>query len=147
MFTNVPTTVRSYFNQRKRWSRGLIEAFKRHPGMLKPKRLVSPFVYYNLMFPLLDSAYLFVFLPGVVAALLFQNYAVVGLMTLLVLPLALLVNLLMYRKQLAIFQQHGLVVRRHYLGAAIFTLAYQLLLAPPSLAGYVAEFVGTRKKW
>lgn len=147
VFTNVPTTLRSYFNQRKRWSRGLIEAFKRHPGMLKPKRLNTPFVYYNLMFPLLDSAYLFVFLPGVVAALLFQNYAVVGLMTLLVLPLALLVNLLMYRKQLAIFQQHGLVVRRHYLGAVIFTLAYQLLLAPPSLAGYVAEFVGTRKKW
>jgi biofilm PGA synthesis N-glycosyltransferase PgaC len=147
VFTNVPTTVRSYFNQRKRWSRGLIEAFKRHPGMLKPKRLVSPFVYYNLMFPLLDSAYLFIFLPGVVAALLFQNYAVVGLMTLLVLPLAVLVNLLMYRKQLTIFRQHGLVVRRHYLGAVVFTLAYQILLAPPSLAGYVSEFMGTRKKW
>lgn len=147
VFTNVPTSLRAYFNQRKRWSRGLIEAFKRHPGMLRPRRLVSPFIYYNLMFPLLDSAYLFVFLPGVAAALLFQNYAVVGLMTLMVLPLALLVNLMMYLKQLAIFRRHGLVVRRNLLGALVFTLGYQLVLAPPSLAGYVAEFLGTRKKW
>lgn len=147
VFTNVPTTLRAYFNQRKRWSRGLIEAFKRHPGMLRPRRLNTPFVWYNLMFPVLDSAYLFVFLPGVIAALLFQDYAVVGLMTLLVLPLAVFVNLMMYQKQLAIFRRHGLVVRRNIVGAIVFTLCYQVILAPPSLAGYVAEFLGTRKKW
>lgn len=147
VFTNVPTTLRAYFNQRKRWSRGLIEAFKRHPGMLQPRRLNTPFVWYNLMFPVLDSAYLFVFLPGVIAALLFQDYTVVGLMTLMVLPLAVFMNMMMYLKQLAIFRRHGLVVRRNILGAIVFTLGYQVILAPPSLAGYVAEFLGTRKKW
>jgi biofilm PGA synthesis N-glycosyltransferase PgaC len=146
-FTNVPDSMMSYFNQRKRWSRGLIEAFKRHPGMLKPARLNTPFVWYNLMFPFLDTVYLFVFLPGVLAALFLQNYAVAGLMTIAVLPLALLVNLLMYFKQLAIFRRYGLVVRRNILGAIVFTLAYQAVLSPPSLAGYVAEVLGTRKRW
>lgn len=147
VFTNVPETFSAYYHQRKRWSRGLIEAFKKHPGMLKPKRLCAPFIYHNLAFPFLDVAYLFVFVPGVLAALFFHNYAIVGLMTLLVLPLAVLVNLLMYMKQLAIFRRYGLAVRRNILGAIVFTLAYQAVLAPASLAGYLAEMVGMRKKW
>lgn len=147
VFTNVPETYRAYYHQRKRWSRGLIEAFKKHPALLKPKRLYSPFIYLNLMFPFLDAAYLFAFMPGVFAALFFHNYTIVSLTTLLVLPLALLANLLMYLKQLAIFRQHGLVVRRNLLGAIIFTLAYQMALAPASLAGYAAEIAGLRKKW
>lgn len=146
-FTQVPETLRAYFNQRKRWSRGLIEAFKQHPRMLRQPRLNTPFVYYNLLFPFLDIAYLFVFLPGVLAALLLQNYTLAGLMTIAVLPLAVLVNLLMYFKQLAIFRRYGLVVRRNVLGAMVFTLAYQAILAPPSLAGYVSEVMGMRKKW
>lgn len=147
VFTNVPDSVGSYFRQRKRWSRGLIEAFKRHPGMLVHRRLNLPFVYYNLLFPVMDVAYLFIFLPGVLAALFFQNYAVVGLMTLMVIPLAVLVNVLMYLKQLAIFRRNGLVVRRNILGAIFFTLGYQAVLAPPSLAGYLAEVLGAQKKW
>lgn len=147
VFTNVPATLGAYFRQRKRWSRGLIEAFKRHPGMLRPRRMNTPFVYYNLMFPVLDMAYLFVFLPGVLAALFWQNYAIASLMTLTVLPLAILVNVLMYLKQLSIFRGNGLVVRRNLLGAIVFTLGYQALLAPPSLAGYLSEVLGTKKKW
>lgn len=147
VFTNVPVTFGSYFQQRKRWSRGLIEAFKRHPGMLKAKRLNTPFIYYNLLFPVMDTTYLFIFLPGLLGALVFQNYAVVGLMTIAVLPLAVLINLLMYFKQLAIFRRNGLLVRRNILGAIVFTLGYQAVLAPPSLAGYLSEVLGTRKKW
>lgn len=147
VFTNVPEGMKAYFQQRKRWSRGLIEAFKRHPGMLKPKRLNTPFVYYNLLFPVVDSAYLFIFLPGLLAALFLQNYTIVGLMTVMVLPLGVLVNVLMYFKQLAIFRRNGLVVRRNILGAIVFTLGYQAVLAPPSLAGYLSEVLGTKKKW
>lgn len=147
VFTNVPHTLGAYYRQRKRWSRGLIEAFKRHPAMLKPKRLNTPFVYYNLLFPVIDMGYLFVFLPGLIAALFFHNFTIVGYMTLLVLPLALVINIMMYLKQLAIFKRNGLVVRRNILGAILFTLGYQAMLAPPSLAGYVAEVLGTAKKW
>jgi biofilm PGA synthesis N-glycosyltransferase PgaC len=147
VFTNVPITFTSYFQQRKRWSRGLIEAFKRHPGMLKARRLNTPFIYYNLLFPVMDATYLLIFLPGLLGALFFENYAVVGLMTIAVLPLAVVINLLMYFKQLAIFRRNGLVVRRNILGAIVFTLGYQAVLAPPSLAGYLSEVLGTRKKW
>lgn len=147
VFTNVPETYRAYYHQRKRWSRGLIEAFKQHPSMLVPRRLNAPFVYLNLAFPYLDFVYLFVFLPGIVAAVFFQNYTIVGMTTLMVLPLALLVNLMMYLKQLSIFRRYGLVVRRNILGAVVFTLGYQLALAPASLAGYLAEMAGLRKKW
>ena len=147
VFTNVPHTFGTYFRQRKRWSRGLIEAFKRHPSMLRRWRLNTPFVYYNLLFPVIDIGYLFIFLPGLIAALVFHNYTIVGYMTLLVLPLAVMINILMYLKQLAIFKRNGLVVRRNILGAILFTLGYQAVLAPPSLAGYLAEVLGTAKKW
>lgn len=147
VFTNVPDNYRDYYRQRKRWSRGLIEAFKAYPRLLLPKRLNVPFIYLNLLFPYLDMAYLFVFVPGVFAALLFHNYVIVGLMTLLVIPLAMLVNVLMFFKQRAIMKRHGLKVRRNILGAILFTLGYQLILAPASLMGYLSELFKFRKTW
>ncbi|HWY23744.1 MAG TPA: glycosyltransferase family 2 protein, partial [Nevskia sp.] len=147
VFTNVPENYGDYYRQRKRWSRGLIEAFKAHPRLLLPIRLNVPFVYLNLLFPYLDLAYLFVFVPGVVVALLFHNYAIVGFMTLLVVPLALTVNVMMFLKQRALFKRHGLKVRRNVFGALLFTLGYQLILAPASLMGYLAELLKLRKAW
>jgi biofilm PGA synthesis N-glycosyltransferase PgaC len=147
VFTNVPETYDAYYRQRKRWSRGLIEAFKAYPRMLLPTRLNAPFVYLNLLFPYLDMAYLFVFVPGVLAALLLHNYSVVGLMTLLVIPLAMTVNLLMFLKQRAVFMRYGLKVRRNILGALVFTTAYQLILSPASLMGYASELFKLRKTW
>jgi biofilm PGA synthesis N-glycosyltransferase PgaC len=147
VFTNVPDNYRAYYRQRKRWSRGLIEAFKAHPRLLLPTRLNTPFIYLNLLFPYLDLAYLFVFVPGVIGALLLHNYLIVGVTTLLVIPLALLVNVLMFFKQRAVFSRHGLKVRRNLLGAVVFTLAYQLILSPSSLMGYFSELLRVRKSW
>lgn len=147
VFTDVPETYGAYYRQRKRWARGLIEAFKQHPRLLRSLRLNTPFLWFNLTFPYLDFIYLTAFLPGVIAAVFFQNYAIVGLMTLLLIPLATVGNLLMYFKQRAIFRQHGLRVRRNVVGVVLFTLVYQLVLAPASLMGYVAEFANQRKSW
>jgi biofilm PGA synthesis N-glycosyltransferase PgaC len=147
VFTNVPDNYGAYYRQRKRWSRGLIEAFKAHPRLLLPTRLNAPFIYLNLLFPYLDLVYLFVFVPGVIAALLFKSYLVVGVMTVLVLPLAMLVNVLMFMKQRAVFSRYGLKVRRNVLGAIVFTLAYQLVLSPASLMGYFSELLRVRKTW
>lgn len=147
VFTNVPETYGAYYRQRKRWSRGLIEAFKAYPRMLLPTRLNVPFIYLNFLFPYLDMAYLFVFVPGVLLALLLHNYAVVGVMTVLVMPLALLVNLLMFLKQRAVFRRYGLKVRRNLFGALLFTTAYQLILSPASLMGYFSEIFKLRKSW
>lgn len=147
VFTNVPETYGAYYRQRKRWSRGMIEAFKRYPKVLTTPRLNLPFIYLNLAFPYLDFVYLFIFIPGVIAALFFQSYVVVGLMTLLLLPLAILCNTVMYTKQRRIFQEHGLRVRHNLGGLVFFTLAYQLVMAPASLMGYLSECINLRKSW
>lgn len=147
VFTHVPDNYRQFYRQRRRWSRGLIEAFKLHPGVLFRPRYNSPFIWLNLLFPYLDVLYLFVFVPGVIAAVFFQFYAVVGLMTLIVLPLALMLNLLMFVHQRRIFRRHGLAVRRNLAGFVFYMLIYQILMAPASVAGYFSELFNLRKVW
>lgn len=146
-FTNVPTTYRTFFHQRRRWSRGLIEAFKTHPRVLVRPRLSALFVYWNLLYPLLDLSYLAVFLPGVVLALFFHNYLIAGAMTLLVLPLGILVNTLMYLTQRPMFAGQGLRVRRNYIGFLTFLLAYSVFMYPATVAGYASEMLGMRLGW
>lgn len=146
-FTNVPESYGAYYRQRKRWSRGLIEAFKRFPRVIIHLRLNTPFIWLNLLFPYLDAIYLLVFIPGVIAAIFFEYYAVASIMTILLIPLALTINVLMHLKQVKIFRQHGLKVRRNILGALLFMLTYQILLAPACLMGYLAEILNLRKSW
>lgn len=146
-FTNVPTTMGAYYRQRRRWARGLIEAFKRFPKVLVRPRLNLPFVYLNLLFPYLDLIFLTVFIPGIIAAVFFQFYAVVGILTLFLLPLALAVSSLMFFRQRRLFAEAGLRVRRNYLGFLGYIVAYQMVLTPASLAGYFGEFLNFRKRW
>lgn len=147
VFTNVPETYGAFYRQRKRWSRGLMEAFRRYPMMAVRPRMNTPFVWLNALFPYLDFVYLFAFLPGVLAAVFFQFYAIVGVMTLLLLPLAVTCNSVMFFRQRAVFHAHGLKVRRNVLGAVMFTLLYQAVLSPASLVGYLSEIFNTRKTW
>lgn len=146
-FTNVPENFKAYFRQRMRWSRGLIEAFRRFPSVLVTPRLNLPFIWLNVLFPYLDLIFFFVFVPGIIAAIVFKFYAIVGVLTILLLPLALIVSLLMYFKQRQLFQAAGLRVRRNYLGFLGYLVAYQMFLSPASLAGYFAEFFNVRKRW
>ncbi|MBE0599488.1 MAG: glycosyltransferase [Desulfuromonadales bacterium] len=147
VFTRVPESYRQFFRQRQRWARGLIEAIKKHPRLFLRWKMITPFLFLNLLFPYLDAVFLLVFVPGLVAAVFFQYYAVVGLMTLLILPLTLVVNLLMFFRQRRIFLHHGLRVRKNLFGLALYILTYQLLMSPASLAGYVSEFLNLRKSW
>ncbi len=147
VFTNVPESYKQFYRQRKRWSRGLIEAFKHHPGVLIKPRFNTPFIYLNLLFPYLDLAFLLVLVPGLIAAVFFQYYLVVGLLTLILIPLILLVNTIMFTHQRSIFRQYGLKVRRNLAGFLWYTLIYQLLMSPASLVGYSAELFNMRKKW
>jgi biofilm PGA synthesis N-glycosyltransferase PgaC len=145
-FTIVPTTYKGFFRQRQRWSRGLIEAFKTHPEVLARPRLSSLFIYWNLLYPLLDLVYLTVFIPGVILAF-FHKYLIAGPMTLAVLPLAMLVNFLMFRAQRPMFFGQGLRVRRNYLGFVLFLVAYSLIMYPATVAGYISELIGLRRAW
>lgn len=94
-FTNVPTKLKQFALQRKRWSRGLIEAFKAYPNLLFKRRLTTIFIWWNLLFLPLDLVYTFVFIPGLVLAL-FGHFWIAGPLTLAVLPLAAMWNMFIF---------------------------------------------------
>ncbi|MGE5892621.1 MAG: glycosyltransferase [bacterium] len=147
IFTVVPDTYRRFYRQRKRWARGLIEAFKHHPEVLIKPRMVLPFIWYNLLFPYIDFVYLFFFIPGILAAVVFHYYLIAGLLTLILLPLTFLINALMFYKQKQVFRNMGLRIRKNIFGFCFYMLAYQLLMTPACLAGYAAEFLDLRQSW
>jgi len=145
-FTNVPANWRQFIRQRQRWSRGLIEAFKKHWILLFRPRMSTLFIWWNLLFPYLDAVFTLCFLPGIVLAL-FGIYWIAGPMTLLVMPLAMLVNYLMYLIQSRMFTEQGLKVRRNPIGFIVYALAYSVILQPACLWGYVSELMNLRKTW
>jgi len=146
LFTNVPTDVRQFARQRQRWSRGLIEAFARHWPLLFKPRLSTLFIWWNLLFLPLDTVYTLAFLPGIVLAL-FGYYWIAGLMTLLVLPLAAIWNIVIFRVQSRMFKSQDLEVRRNFSGFLFYTVGYTMLLQPVCVMGYVAELLKLRKTW
>lgn len=145
-FTNAPTTLRQFIRQRQRWSRGLIEAFKTHGGLLFRRRMSTLFIWWNLLFPYMDLVYTLVFIPGLLLAC-FGIYWLAGPMTLLVLPMAGLVNYLMYAIQSRMFRAQDLKVRHNPFGLLMYTLFYGVVLQPGCVMGYVAEVLKLRKQW
>lgn len=146
LFTNAPETWRQFIRQRQRWSRGLIEAFKSHWRLLFKARPSTMFVWWNALFPYLDLVYSLVFVPGLILAL-FGHYYVAGPMTLIVLPLAMLVNFIMYQIQNGMFREQGLKVRRNVFGFVAYALLYSIVLQPACVVGYVKEIVLRTKNW
>lgn len=146
LFTHVPETLKQFSLQRKRWSRGLVEAFVHHGRLLAMPRMSTLFIWWNLLFLPLDLVYTFIFIPGVVLAL-FGHYQIAGIMTLAVLPLAALWNGLIYRVQSRMFKRQGLRVRRNIGGLFFYTLGYSLVMQPVCVWGYFAELIGLRKQW
>ncbi len=145
-FTNVPTTLEGFAKQRRRWSRGLIEAFKAHKALLFKRHLRTVFIWWNLCFPPMDLVFTFVFIPGLVLAA-FGKFYIVGPATLAVLPLAVLWNLFIFRIQRRTFHAEHLRVRRNLGGFLFYAFAYSLLVQPVSVLGYGSELVGLRKTW
>lgn len=146
-WTNAPTTFRQFARQRQRWSRGLIEALNQHEGLLFKPRLTQMFIWWNLLFLPLDLTATFVFIPGVFAAIFFQLYWVAGLMTLTVIPIAILWNSIIFRAQAAMFRDQGLKVRHNPRGLIFYLVCYALMMQPMCVWGYAVESLGLRKKW
>jgi poly-beta-1,6-N-acetyl-D-glucosamine synthase len=145
-FTNVPDTLRQFVRQRQRWSRGMMEAFRQHPRVLVAPRMSTLFVWWNVLFPWLDLAYTFFFIPGVVLAF-FGIFWIAGPLTLVLLPMALVMNYVMYRIGRRMFASQGLRVRKNPVGFLLYAFAYSLILQPASVAGHFSEFLGLRKTW
>ncbi|WDS37081.1 glycosyltransferase family 2 protein [Pseudoxanthomonas sp.] len=146
LFTKVPTSLGQFSRQRQRWSRGLMEAFARHGGLLFKPRMTTLFIWWNLLFLPLDLVYTIAFIPGVVLAL-FGVYWIAGPMTLLVLPLAMIWNLIIFRVQSLMFRSQSLKVRRNFVGFLFYSLAYTMILQPVCVLGYAKEALGLRKTW
>ena len=146
-WTNAPTTFRQFARQRQRWSRGLIEALNQHESLLFKPRLTQMFIWWNLLFLPLDATYTFVFIPGVIAAIFFQLYWVAGLMTLAVIPIAILWNTIIFRAQAKMFREQGLKVRHNPRGLLIYLVCYALMMQPMCVWGYAVESLGLKKKW
>jgi poly-beta-1,6-N-acetyl-D-glucosamine synthase len=147
VFTNAPTTWRQFAQQRKRWSRGLIEALHHHEDLLFKPRLSTMFIWWNLLFLPLDLIFTIIFIPGVLAAAFFGVYWIAGPMTLAVLPLAGLWNIIIYRIQTRMFRDQGMSVRHNPGGLLFYLLAYTVVMQPVCVWGYASELAGMRKRW
>ena len=145
-FTDCPNTLQKFVNQRRRWSRGLMEAFKTTPTILFKPRLSTLYVWWNTLFPFMDIAFTFGFIPGLILAC-FGIYWIVGPMTLSLLPMAFLLNWQMYLKGRAMFRSENLKVRANALGFVFYVFAYGLILQPACVYGYFSELFNVRKSW
>jgi biofilm PGA synthesis N-glycosyltransferase PgaC len=145
-FTDCPNTLRKFVNQRRRWSRGLMEAFKTTPNILFKPRLSTLYIWWNTLFPFMDIAFTFGFIPGLILAC-FGTYWIAGPMTLSLLPMAFLLNWQMYLKGRAMFRTEHLKVRANALGFIFYVFAYGLILQPACVYGYFSELFNLRKSW
>jgi biofilm PGA synthesis N-glycosyltransferase PgaC len=146
VFTNAPSTLAQFSRQRQRWSRGMVEAFKQHPGILVNPRLSTFFVYWNLLFPLLDLIFTLSFIPGLVLAL-FGCFWIVGPITLALIPMAMAMNYFMFSIGRKMFDERGLQVRRNLQGFLIYTIGYSLIMQPICVVGYFSEILNLKKTW
>ena len=120
----------------------MIEAFIKHPGILIKPRLSTFFIYWNVLFPWLDIAFTFGFIPGIILAC-FGHFWIVGPMTLALLPMAFLLGFLNYSIEKRMFEAMDLKIRKNLTGFFIYVLAYSFLLQPASILGYLDEILKT----
>jgi biofilm PGA synthesis N-glycosyltransferase PgaC len=146
-FTEVPAGWRAFARQRRRWARGMIEGLRDHGfGLLRNTRLYSHSVATNFLFPFLDACFTLAFIPGVVLAI-FGDFAIVGPMTLLVMPLNAVLGSVMFWHQRHVFSSVKLKVRKNRRGLLFYFFCYQFLMSPISLGGYVLELLRRRRRW
>lgn len=145
-FTDVPTSFRHFAKQRSRWARGMIEALKWVKPWEQPRIFTRYLTGSNLLMPYLDVVYTLAWIPGLILSF-FGIYWIVGPQTLLVLPLALLSNYVLYRHQKEVFRELGLHIRKNLFGFLFYVLCYQIMMAPVSVWGYIQELLQLRRVW
>ncbi len=146
-FTDAPNSWGAFARQRRRWARGMIEGLREHGlGLLGQLNYYSHSVAGNFLFPFIDATFTLAFIPGIVLAM-FGNFAIVGPMTLLVLPLNALLGGVMFYHQRHVFQSLDLRIRKNKRGLFFYFFCYQYVMSPISLAGYALETVRARRAW
>jgi biofilm PGA synthesis N-glycosyltransferase PgaC len=146
-FTGAPEDAKAFARQRRRWARGMIEGLREHGGALLAGRRSNAYaVLVNFMFPYVDIVYSIAFPIGIILAL-FGNFAIVGPMTLAVVPLNIGLSVIMFHLSKKSFNEVGLQVRDSRFGYLGYMLTYQLFMSPVSVAGYVLEWSRSKRRW
>lgn len=97
--------------------------------------------------PYLDVVYTLCWIPGLILAF-FGIYWIVGLTTLLVLPLTCVsYGLLYFYQKYFVFKKLNLRIRKNKLGFILFILFYQLIMSPVSVWGYLQEIFKLKRVW
>ena len=148
-FTVVPKTFKCLFKQRKRWARGMIEAFKR-VRIITSKKISNKarfLMCMNILFPFIDLA-LLIFVPLGIIFLLFNNHLFMGILTLIVILLGLILCQVIEIKRRNVFKEVNCKLeRRSFLAFIFYTLLYAFILAPSCLIGYIQELLNVKKEW
>lgn len=148
-FTEVPEKLNTLGKQRRRWARGMIEAFKRTKIITSKKlNFKSKFLMcFNAFFPFIDLA-LLIFVPLGLILLAFGNPLLIGWLSLLVILLGLLLCLLIEIKRKNMLKEIECKLERRSILAFIFyILLYAFMLAPYCLIGYISELINSKKEW
>ena len=146
-FTTVPTSLHRFTVQRQRWARGMIEGLNTHgASLLRRRGLWVHSVAADAIFPFLDLTYTLA-VPAGIALAATGNFAIVGPMTLAVLPLNLAMCGALFVRERAVFAELGLHVRRNRRGFLAYFLLYQMIQSPISVSGYLLELRGARRVW
>lgn len=145
-FTNAPTSLGQFIKQRQRWSRGLIETFKVNWKILFKSKFITLIVWWNLFFPYLDLVFTLFFIPGIIIAF-FGYYFIAGPLTILLIPMAIVMNYIIFKKQIKTFRENGLKVRKNLFGLMVYTFFYSMILQPAAVFGYIKEIFNLKKSW
>ena len=148
-FTEVPEKLNSLGKQRKRWARGMIEAFKRVKVITSKKlNFRSKFLMcLNVFFPFIDLA-LLIFIPLGLILLAFGNQLLIGWLSLLVILLGMLLCLVIeIRRKNMLREIECKLERRSILAFIFYVLLYAFVLAPYCLIGYISELINSKKEW
>lgn len=148
-YTEVPEKFRDLGRQRKRWARGMIEAFKQ-VKIFKSKKidLKSKFLMcLNLFFPFIDLA-LLIFVPLGLILLALGNPLLIGWISLLVIPFGLLLCFVIEMKRKNMQKEVNCKLeKRSVLAFIIYVLLYSFILAPYCFIGYILELINHKKEW
>ena len=148
-FTEVPEKLGALGKQRKRWARGMIEAFKR-VKIIRAKKLKGKsrfLMCLNVFFPFIDLV-LLIFVPLGLILLALGNQLLIGWMSLFVIFMGMLLCLLIeIRRKNMLKEIECKLERRSVLAFVVYVLLYAFVLAPYCLIGYISELINGKKEW
>lgn len=148
-FAEVPEKFGSLGKQRKRWARGMIEAFKKVKIITSRKLNFKSKILMclDVFFPFIDLALLF-FVPLGLILLAFGKPLLIGWISLLVIPFGMLLCLLIeIRRRNMMKEIDCKLEKRSVLAFIAYVLVYAFVLAPYCLMGYISELVNNKKDW